>query len=257
MSRSRRKHMSLHDHARDRRENVTRTRQILELGREHESLTRCQPSGTAREHYAGYLADVGPDPATLAQIAAEQAALDADLAAGRVADRLGTPPPSHHIARGTGPGEGVGTELYGENATRMNQLLTAIKIEAKNIAELGALSGPDNELMEQLAGVDTTSFGANLKALFGSDNTDDWVGKEIVLFTDDNVTFGGELVGGLRFKAQEKFVEIIHQLDPKQFGIADQLQEASVLLLLRPLMVDLLCASGMSEDDARDELPKI
>lgn len=60
-----------------------------------------------------------------------------------------------------------------------------------------------------------------------------------------------------RFKAQEKFVEIIHQLDPKRFGIADQLQEASVLLLLRPLMVDLLCASGMSEDDARAELPKI
>jgi hypothetical protein len=61
----------------------------------------------------------------------------------------------------------------------------------------------------------------------------------------------------MRFRAQEKFVEIIHQLDPKQFGIADQLQEASVLLLLRPLMVDLLCASGMSEDDARAELPKI
>ena len=60
-----------------------------------------------------------------------------------------------------------------------------------------------------------------------------------------------------RFAAQEKFVEIIHQLDPKKFGIADQLQEASVLLLLRPLMVDLLCASGMSEDDARAELPKI
>ena len=40
--------------------------------------------------------------------------------------------------------------------------------------------------------------------VFGSDNTDDWTGKEIVLFTDENVTFGGELVGGLRFKAQEK-----------------------------------------------------
>lgn len=60
-----------------------------------------------------------------------------------------------------------------------------------------------------------------------------------------------------RFRAQEKFVEIIHQLDPKKFGIADQLQEASVLLLLRPLLVDLLCASGMSEDDARAELPAI
>jgi uncharacterized membrane protein YgaE (UPF0421/DUF939 family) len=60
-----------------------------------------------------------------------------------------------------------------------------------------------------------------------------------------------------RQAAQEKFVEIIHQLDPKKFGIADQLTEASVLLLLRPMLVDLLCASGMSEDDARAELPKI
>ena len=40
--------------------------------------------------------------------------------------------------------------------------------------------------------------------VFGSDDTDDWVGKEIILFTDDNVTFGGELVGGLRFKGKEK-----------------------------------------------------
>jgi uncharacterized membrane protein YgaE (UPF0421/DUF939 family) len=58
-------------------------------------------------------------------------------------------------------------------------------------------------------------------------------------------------------EAQEQFVEIIHQLDPKKFGIADQIREASVLLLLRPLLVDLLCASGMSEDDARAELPVI
>lgn len=58
-------------------------------------------------------------------------------------------------------------------------------------------------------------------------------------------------------EAQEQFVVIIHQLDPKKFGIADQIREASVLLLLRPLLVDLLCASGMSEDDARAELPAI
>lgn len=57
--------------------------------------------------------------------------------------------------------------------------------------------------------------------------------------------------------ALERYVEIIHQLDPKQFGIADQLREASVLLLLRPLLVDLLCAAGMSEDEARAELPEI
>ena len=57
--------------------------------------------------------------------------------------------------------------------------------------------------------------------------------------------------------AEQELLEIIRQLDPKRFGIADQIREASVLLLLRPLVVDLLCASGMSEDDARVELPEV
>lgn len=57
--------------------------------------------------------------------------------------------------------------------------------------------------------------------------------------------------------AQDMLVEIIHQLDPKKHGIADQIREASVLLLLRPMLVDLLCASGMTEEDARAELPEI
>ena len=35
------------------------------------------------------------------------------------------------------------------------------------------------------------------KAL-GSDETDDWMNKQIVLFNDENVTFGDEVVGGVR-----------------------------------------------------------
>lgn len=57
--------------------------------------------------------------------------------------------------------------------------------------------------------------------------------------------------------ARVQLLEIIKQLDPKKFGIADQLREASVLLLLRPLLVDLLCATGMTEDEARAELPEV
>lgn len=57
--------------------------------------------------------------------------------------------------------------------------------------------------------------------------------------------------------ARVQLLEIVRQLDPKRFGIADQIREASVLLLLRPLLVDLLCASGMSEEDARNELPEV
>lgn len=42
-----------------------------------------------------------------------------------------------------------------------------------------------------------------LEKFLGSDDTDDWTGKEIVLYTDENVTFGGDIVGGLRFKRNQ------------------------------------------------------
>lgn len=34
-------------------------------------------------------------------------------------------------------------------------------------------------------------------------NTDEWTGKEIELHYDENVTFGNELVGGLRFRRKQ------------------------------------------------------
>jgi len=37
--------------------------------------------------------------------------------------------------------------------------------------------------------------------ILGSDNTDDWRGKKIVLYTDPNVSYGGKLVGGIRIRA--------------------------------------------------------
>jgi hypothetical protein len=40
--------------------------------------------------------------------------------------------------------------------------------------------------------------------VFQSDDTDDWRGKEIIVYTDPNVSFGGQVVGGLRFRGQEK-----------------------------------------------------
>jgi len=40
--------------------------------------------------------------------------------------------------------------------------------------------------------------------VFGSDDTDNWRAKEIILYTDPNVSFAGQVVGGLRFRGQEK-----------------------------------------------------
>jgi len=34
----------------------------------------------------------------------------------------------------------------------------------------------------------------------GSDNTDEWIGKRIVLYVDPNVSYGGKLVGGIRVR---------------------------------------------------------
>lgn len=34
----------------------------------------------------------------------------------------------------------------------------------------------------------------------GSDETDDWVGKQVIVYSDPNVSYGGKLVGGLRIK---------------------------------------------------------
>lgn len=43
--------------------------------------------------------------------------------------------------------------------------------------------------------------GTNAKLIekaLGSDETDDWVGREVVLFNDENVEYMGEVVGGVR-----------------------------------------------------------
>jgi hypothetical protein len=39
---------------------------------------------------------------------------------------------------------------------------------------------------------------ALLEKSLGSDDSDDWVGKQIVLYNDENVSFGGKLTGGVR-----------------------------------------------------------
>lgn len=42
-----------------------------------------------------------------------------------------------------------------------------------------------------------------LEKACGSDDTDDWAGREVVLYTDENVSFGGQIVGGLRIRKQQ------------------------------------------------------
>lgn len=47
--------------------------------------------------------------------------------------------------------------------------------------------------------MNSTNIQLTVKAL-GTDETEDWPDKKIVLYVDDNVSFGGKLVGGIRIR---------------------------------------------------------
>lgn len=38
----------------------------------------------------------------------------------------------------------------------------------------------------------------------GSDDTDNWIGKQVVLYNDPSVQFQGKLIGGIRIRAPKK-----------------------------------------------------
>lgn len=82
-------------------------------------------------------------------------------------------------------------------------IVTVRKLENKNIAMEGKpiemkWLAHFNEFDKPMV-LNSTNIQLMAKAC-GSDDTDDWIGKEIIVYTDPNVSFGGELVGGLRIK---------------------------------------------------------
>lgn len=47
--------------------------------------------------------------------------------------------------------------------------------------------------------LNTTNINALAKAC-GSDDTDDWAGKEVIVYVDPTIAYGGKIVGGLRIR---------------------------------------------------------
>lgn len=82
-------------------------------------------------------------------------------------------------------------------------VVTVRSIEKKNIAMDG--KAPDYKWLAYYAEfekpmvLNSTNIQLMAKAT-GSEDTDDWIGKQIIVFVDENVSFGGELVGGLRIR---------------------------------------------------------
>ena len=83
-------------------------------------------------------------------------------------------------------------------------IVTVNSLEEKNVARPD--EAPENkwvvyfnEFPDKGMVLNTTNINLLAKAC-GSDDTDDWPGKEVVVYVDPNVGFGGKTTGGLRIK---------------------------------------------------------
>lgn len=86
-------------------------------------------------------------------------------------------------------------------------LMTVEGCEKHNVAKEGA--EPEHKWCLAFAETDKplvlNSTNIQLcERIFGSDDTDEWIGKKVVLYVDPNVSYGGKVVGGIRVRAPKK-----------------------------------------------------
>lgn len=83
-------------------------------------------------------------------------------------------------------------------------LVTIRNIHEENVAKEGEPADPKFALSfdQDIKPMILNSTNAQIIAqILKSEETDDWIGKQIVLYDDPNVSFGGKLVGGIRVRA--------------------------------------------------------
>jgi len=84
------------------------------------------------------------------------------------------------------------------------RLLTFARFKKENVAKDN--EPPENKWVAFFEGeekglvLNKTNLRRAASAM-NSEDTDDWIGKQIVLYYDSDVEFGGETVGGLRLRA--------------------------------------------------------
>lgn len=83
-------------------------------------------------------------------------------------------------------------------------LLTIDGVSQQNVA----MRGDPEELKWSLSFIEVEKpmvlnsvNGQLIAAACGSENTDDWLGKKIVLYNDPTISFGGKVIGGIRCRA--------------------------------------------------------
>lgn len=98
-------------------------------------------------------------------------------------------------------GEMIESKFLKKEDVGTGKLFTISAVKQHNVAAQGA--EPEMKWCAEFDDIDKplvlNSTNLHLiEAALGSDNTDDWIGKPIVVFEDANVSFGGKVVGGVR-----------------------------------------------------------
>lgn len=83
-------------------------------------------------------------------------------------------------------------------------LVVIESFEEVNVARDGA--EPDIRWAVNFRGIDkpmilNSTNGQIIAAIAGSEDSDDWIGKQIVVYQEQNIFFGGRRVGGIRVRA--------------------------------------------------------
>lgn len=90
-------------------------------------------------------------------------------------------------------------------------LVTISSVSQENVAKEGAPAEMKwclhLEEAEKPMVLNSTN-GQLIAKITGSEETEDWTGKQIVLYHDPNVSFGGKLIGGIRVRAPKKGAKV-------------------------------------------------
>lgn len=117
-------------------------------------------------------------------------------------------------------GEMIDSKYLKQSDVEEDLLVTVEKVGKANVAREG--DEPEYKWLIRFKDIkkpmvlNTTNIKRLAKAC-NSDDTDQWIGKEVVLYVDPDVEFGGNVVGGLRIRAH-KAAPATKQVMPKQTG---------------------------------------
>jgi len=92
-------------------------------------------------------------------------------------------------------------------AYRDGQFLSKVDVNPKTIAAPNKPPKPKLVLFfdgSEKGLIMNMSHGDFLAEATGNDDPEEWIGYEVELFVDDNVTYGGKRIGGIRLRAPQE-----------------------------------------------------